>query len=197
MRLAHGTSIKSAYTEDDRDVRMGAGLRGLHHAKSILLEAPSGPELVAGSLNFTTSSKANSELGVRFSLPRRLGSQPLRLCGLRAPQLRTPPSVLRAGNARSPRLLPIRSRILLLAAEAGLLVAQRPPSAHMGDEDVHVGHSTGSRARIHACWSCKTLNCMLRKFVVRQDLKLLVCPSGSAPRAFLQPGWLSDCLFLG
>ena len=67
--LAHGTSIKSAYTEDNRDVRMGAGLRGLHHAKSILLEAPSGPELVAGSLNFTTSSKANSELGVRFSLP--------------------------------------------------------------------------------------------------------------------------------
>ena len=68
-RLAHGTSIKSAYTEDNRDVRMGSGLRGLHHAKSILLEAPSGPELVAGSLNFTTSSKANSELGVRFSLP--------------------------------------------------------------------------------------------------------------------------------
>ena len=30
---------------------------------------PRGPELVAGSLNFTTSSKANSELGVRFSLP--------------------------------------------------------------------------------------------------------------------------------
>ena len=63
VRLAHGTSIKSAYTEDNRDVRMGSGLRGLHHAKSILLEAPSGPELVAGSLNFTTSSKANSELG--------------------------------------------------------------------------------------------------------------------------------------
>ena len=68
-RLAHGTSIKSAYSEDNRDVRVGSGLRGLHHAKSILLEAPSGPELVAGSLNFTASSKANSELGVKFSLP--------------------------------------------------------------------------------------------------------------------------------
>ena len=36
-----------------RDVRVGSGLRGLHDAKSILLEGPSGPELVAGSLNFT------------------------------------------------------------------------------------------------------------------------------------------------
>ena len=69
VRLAHGTSIRSAYAEDSRDVRVGSGLRGLHHAKSILLEAPSGPELVAGSLNFTTSSKANPELGVKISLP--------------------------------------------------------------------------------------------------------------------------------
>ena len=69
MRLAHGTSIKSAYSEDNRDTRVGAGLRGLHHAKSVLLEAPGGPELVAGSLNFTTSSKANAELGVKISLP--------------------------------------------------------------------------------------------------------------------------------
>ena len=48
---------------------MGAGLRGLHHAKSVLLEALGNPELVAGSLNFTTSSKANAELGVKISLP--------------------------------------------------------------------------------------------------------------------------------
>ena len=68
-RLAHGTSIRSAYAEDGRDVRVGSGLRGLHHAKSILLETPGGPELVAGSLNFTTSSKANAELGVKLSLP--------------------------------------------------------------------------------------------------------------------------------
>ena len=61
--------FKSAYSDNNRDVRVGSGLRGLHHAKSILLEAPSGPELVAGSLNFTTSSKANAELGVKFSLP--------------------------------------------------------------------------------------------------------------------------------
>ena len=69
VRLAHGTSIKSAYSEDNRDARVGSGLRGLHHAKSVLLEGPGGPELVAGSLNFTTSSKANAELGVKCSLP--------------------------------------------------------------------------------------------------------------------------------
>ena len=69
VRLAHGASIKSAYSEDNRDVRVGSGLRGLHHAKSVLLEGPGGPELVAGSLNFTTSSKANDELGVKCSLP--------------------------------------------------------------------------------------------------------------------------------
>ena len=50
-------------------MRVGSGLRGLHHAKSVLLEGPGGPELVAGSLNFTTSSKANAELGVKCSLP--------------------------------------------------------------------------------------------------------------------------------
>ena len=69
VRLAQGTSIKSAYLEDNRDARVGGGLRGLHHAKSVLLEGPGGPELVAGSLNFTTSSKANAELGVKRSLP--------------------------------------------------------------------------------------------------------------------------------
>ena len=63
MHLAHGTSIRSAYAEDSKDVRVGSGLRGLH--------LPGGPELVAGrrSLNFTTSSKANAELGVKLSLP--------------------------------------------------------------------------------------------------------------------------------
>ena len=55
--------------EDNRDVCVGSGLRGLRHAKSVLLEGTGGPELVAGSLNFTTSSKANAELGVKISLP--------------------------------------------------------------------------------------------------------------------------------
>ena len=35
VRLAQGTSIRSAYSEDSRDVRVGSGLRGLHHAKSV------------------------------------------------------------------------------------------------------------------------------------------------------------------
>ena len=69
MRLAQGTSVRSAYSEDGRGARVGSRLRGLHHAKSVLFEGPGGPELVAGSLNFTTSSKANAELGLKCSLP--------------------------------------------------------------------------------------------------------------------------------
>ena len=93
-------------------------------AKSILLEAPSGPELVAGSLNFTTSSKANAELGVKISLPAGSNAAATWLTAFeavwaRAPWLRMPPSVRRAGSAPSPRLLLRLSRSLLLAAEAG------------------------------------------------------------------------------
>ena len=103
-------------------------VRGLHHAKSVLLEGPGGPELVAGSLNFTTSSKANAELGLKCSLPAGSNAAAAWLAAfeavwaesLRAPQLRTLPSVCRAGNARSPQLLlPLLSRSLLMAAEAG------------------------------------------------------------------------------
>ena len=196
MRLAHGASIKSAYTEDNRDVRMGAGLRGLHHAKS----TRAGQSWLPGRSTSLPARKPIPSLVfdsvcLRAAMPRRLGSQPLRLCGLRAPQLRTPPSVLRAGNARSPRLLPIRSWQLRRTGWS--------PSGHRlptwGTKTCMSGTLLGVEPEFMglACWSCKTLNCMLRKFVVRLDLKLLVCPSGSAPRAFLQPGWLSDCLFLG
>ena len=57
VRLAHGTSIRSAYAEDSRDVRVGSGLRGFRRAKSILLEICGGPELVAGSLKERWSTK--------------------------------------------------------------------------------------------------------------------------------------------
>ena len=36
---------------------------------SALLEGPGGSELIASPLNFTTSSKANAELGIRVTLP--------------------------------------------------------------------------------------------------------------------------------
>ena len=44
---------------------VGSGLQGLHHAKSALvLRASSAVELVVGSTNWTTSSRANRECGV-------------------------------------------------------------------------------------------------------------------------------------
>ena len=59
--LATGKSVRDAYMSDDRDVRVGSGLQGLHHAKSVLvLRASSAAELV----NWTTSSRANRECGV-------------------------------------------------------------------------------------------------------------------------------------
>ena len=65
-----------------------------------------------------TPSLVSSSVCLRAAMPRRLGSQPSRLYGLRAPRLRMPPSVRRAGSAPSPHLLRL-SRSLLLAAEAG------------------------------------------------------------------------------
>ena len=65
IRLATGKSVRDAYMSDNRDVRVGSGLQGLHHAKSILvLRASSAAELVVGSTNWTTSSRANRECGL-------------------------------------------------------------------------------------------------------------------------------------
>ena len=36
IRLATGKSVRDAYMSDNRDVRVGSGLQGLHHAKSVL-----------------------------------------------------------------------------------------------------------------------------------------------------------------
>ena len=65
IRLATGKSVRDTYMSDNRDVRVGSGLQGLHHAKSVLvLRASSAAELVVGSTNWTTSSRANRECGV-------------------------------------------------------------------------------------------------------------------------------------
>ena len=64
VRLTTGKSVRDAYINDHRDVRVGSGLQRLHHAKSILvLRATSAAELVVGSTNWTTSSRANRECG--------------------------------------------------------------------------------------------------------------------------------------
>ena len=47
---------------------MGAGIKGLHHAKSVLLAGSTAAELVVGSPNWSGSSKTNFEAGVYLSL---------------------------------------------------------------------------------------------------------------------------------
>ena len=54
IRLATGKSVRDAYMSDNRDVRVGSGLQGLHHAKSVLvLRASSAAELVVSSTNWS------------------------------------------------------------------------------------------------------------------------------------------------
>ena len=64
VRLTTRKSVRDAYINDNCDVRVGSGLQGLHHAKSILvLRASSAAELFVGSTSWTTSSRANRKCG--------------------------------------------------------------------------------------------------------------------------------------
>ena len=66
VRVACGTSVRDAYAQDGRGARVGSGIQGLHHSKALCLLRPDGAVMLVGSLNFTTSSKANSETGLRL-----------------------------------------------------------------------------------------------------------------------------------
>ena len=68
VRLATGRSVRDAYVSDGRGAAVGAGLKGLHHAKALLVIGDKTAELVVGSLNWSTSSKANSECGLRLAV---------------------------------------------------------------------------------------------------------------------------------
>ena len=68
VRLASGRSVRDAYVSDGRGAAVGAGLKGLHHAKALLVVGEKTAELVVGSLNWSTSSKANSECGLRLAV---------------------------------------------------------------------------------------------------------------------------------
>ena len=68
VRLATGRSVRDAYVSDGRGAAVGAGLKGLHHAKAPLVIGDKTAELVVGSLNWSTSSKANSECGLRLAV---------------------------------------------------------------------------------------------------------------------------------
>ena len=47
IRLATGKSVRDAYMSDNHDVRVGSGLQGLHHAKSVLVPRASSADWVA------------------------------------------------------------------------------------------------------------------------------------------------------
>ena len=66
IRLISGSSLSEAYQRDNRSNVIGRGLRGIQHSKSLLVSEAEGStgRLVLGSSNFTTSSRANAELGV-------------------------------------------------------------------------------------------------------------------------------------
>ena len=65
IRMIRGLPVNAAYAADRRSVKVGTGLRGLHHAKSTLIVLPDGTaKLEIGSCNYTTSSKANRECSI-------------------------------------------------------------------------------------------------------------------------------------
>ncbi|CAE7896597.1 pol, partial [Symbiodinium necroappetens] len=68
VRLAAGHSVRDAYAADGRGTAVGAGLKGLHHAKALLVVGDTTAEVIVGSLNWSTSSKANAECGLRLTV---------------------------------------------------------------------------------------------------------------------------------
>ena len=68
VRLATGNSVRDAYAADGRGAAVGAGLKGLHHAKALLVVSDTTAELIVGSLNWSTSSKANAECGLHLTV---------------------------------------------------------------------------------------------------------------------------------
>ncbi|CAE7923771.1 pol, partial [Symbiodinium sp. KB8] len=54
--LAAGHSVRDAYVADGRGTAVGAGLKGLRHAKALLVVGETTADLIVGSLNWSTSS---------------------------------------------------------------------------------------------------------------------------------------------
>ena len=68
VRLAAGHSVRDAYVADGRGATVGAGLKGLHHSKALLVVSETAADLIVGSLNWSTSSKANAEIGLHLTV---------------------------------------------------------------------------------------------------------------------------------
>ena len=73
VRFAAGHSVRDAYVADGRGATVGAGLKGLHHAKALLVVSDTTAELIVGSLN-SMVDELKGELRVRTALGSRLGS---------------------------------------------------------------------------------------------------------------------------
>lgn len=71
MKLCKGKSVQAAYKNDNRNVSVGSGLRGLHHAKTGLVIRPEKADMILSSCNYTTSSRANREAGVWITANRQ------------------------------------------------------------------------------------------------------------------------------
>lgn len=71
MKLCRGKSVQAAYKNDNRNVSVGSGLRGLHHAKTGLVIRPGNADMILSSCNYTTSSRANREAGVWITANRQ------------------------------------------------------------------------------------------------------------------------------
>ena len=62
IRVGSGTSVRSAYLSDQREIStMGGSIRGIIHGKSCLLVEGRRALSLIGSCNWTTSSKSNLE----------------------------------------------------------------------------------------------------------------------------------------
>ena len=68
VRLAAGHSVRDAYVADGRGTAVGAGLKGLHHAKALLVVSETTADLIVGSLNWSTSSNSNAECGLHLTV---------------------------------------------------------------------------------------------------------------------------------
>ena len=69
IRVGSGTSVRSAYLSDQREISaMGGSIRGIIHGKSCLLVEGRRALSLIGSCNWTTSSKSNLEFGIQVDL---------------------------------------------------------------------------------------------------------------------------------
>ena len=68
VRLAAGQLEMRTWRTAGAQRSVGAGLKGLHHSKALLVVSETTADLIVGSLNWSTSSKANAESGLHLAV---------------------------------------------------------------------------------------------------------------------------------